>query len=112
MLDAVSHKTREEIQIQCEMEKRRPLTMNEHYFVRCKGDKYTKLVNLRRPLRTSRTESHSVSSNVPIRSLTKQELVVLLVANGFPFKSVEHSARLYDPDEYEEELRVISEVLA
>ena len=102
MLDEVSRITRKEIKVQCTMEKRRPFTMNEHYFIQSKSDKYSSLLNLRRPPQT-----HPVHG-----AQGKKDILAQLALYGFPLKSFEQLTRLYDPDKYEEELRVISEVLA
>ena len=120
MLNAISKETRHEIRVQCEMEKRRPFTLNEHYFIQCKANKYTQLINLCRKAQSKPQESpappgvpasqYHVSTNHKV--LEKQDLLNQLAFYGFKVKSFEQLARLHDPDEYEEELRVISDVYA
>jgi len=112
MLDEVSSKTRDEIKIQCVMEKRRPFTMNEHYFIQSKSDKFTSLVNRRRAPPSARIPASLSPTASSTAKWTQSDFLTVLAAYGFPVKSFDDLARLYDPDKYEEELRVISDVLA
>src|SRR5437667_10560839 len=98
MLHAISEKTREEIGVHCEMEKRRPFTMNEHYFMQSNSGKYTQLINLRRSKihqDTSNTTANPLSQYPPApvaanhKFLAQQELLNELARHGLKVKSLE-----------------------
>ena len=72
MLHAISEKTREEIGVQCEMEKRRPFTMNEHYFMQSNSGKYTQLINLRRSKNSSRHFKYNGESTLAITARSRR----------------------------------------
>ena len=109
MLDRVSEITRNELHVQCEMEERRPFTLNEHYFIRSKEENYTKLVALRQPDLNSPSSIYLPGTQTII---SKSQLLGQLATFGFSVKNFEQLSRLRDPDEFAQELLVISEVLA
>jgi hypothetical protein len=97
------------------MEKFAPFTTNDNYFLKAKQEKYTYLINRRQRTTTQQatTQPTSDQSTAPRKSLlTDDELLAELAARGRAIKSLSELSRLEEPDKYEKELRVISEVLA
>ena len=103
--------------------KRRPFTLNEHYFIQCKADKHTQLVNIRRQAQRNPGPETSFPiipalnrQAIPLstnnRHIDEQELLIQLGRLGYKIKFLDQLARLHDPDIYEAELRPISSVLA
>lgn len=122
MLEKAAKETRNQIQLYCTMEQRRPFTLNHNDFNVSKEEFITDFAHHRRQsynlcapssssthiLKDERGNSHSISS----KAVGEEALLSLLTAKGYHVSSTKQLARLHDPDEYEVELIVISQVLA
>jgi len=122
MLEKAAEETRKQIQLYCTMDQCRPFTQNHMDYNGSKEEFITDFAHNRRQSRTSFApksssthilkdeygNSHSISS----KGVGEDALLSLLTAKGYHISSTKHLARLHDPDEYQVELMVISEVLA
>ena len=104
------------------MERNRPFTMNHNgygvateefviEFAHARAQGYT-------TLKSSSSSTHTIkdiygtSHSITAKGVGEDVLLSLLVANGYHVSSAKQLARLHDPDFYETELEVISQVLA
>jgi hypothetical protein len=122
MLEKAAEETRKQIQLYCTMEQRRPFTLNHNDFNASKEGLLTDFAHLRRQssnffspssssTHTVRGE-HGISHTLSSNGVGEDALLSLLTAKGYHITSTKQLARLHDPDEYAEELTVISQVLA
>ena len=104
------------------MESRRPFTLNHTDYGTSKEQNITDFAHLRNgnpsPLVPISTSKHTIrdiygnSQSIRSEGDSDDTLLGLLTAKGYRISSTKQLARLHDPDEYEAELNVISEVLA
>lgn len=103
------------------MESTRPFTLNYIDYGVSKEDHLTNFAHQRngklavgQPSSSRHTlrDMHGNSQSVISKTESEDALLSLLTANGYRVNSTKQLARLHDPDEYEAEMSVISEILA
>ena len=103
MMDEALHKTEEELRVQCKIETRYPFTMNEEHLIRYHGQKYGEILDFLLP----------VPDNQPSENDIKGLLEKLRSVSGVSISSLESLLKnLRVPNEYAEELNVVSGALA
>lgn len=118
-----AEETKREIQFFCKMECNRPFTMSDEVYREAKSEFRLSFAARRNqclgPTNPHRLYStHTVKGNGNSQSLSSRSeddenaLLSLLLTQGYPISSTKQLARLYDRDEYDAELDVISRVLA
>jgi hypothetical protein len=114
ILEMAAEETRALIIFHCNMHKQRPYTQNEHYFLASREKIFTKFTELRQPASPATRDDvafYSRQFSVSASEIGDNALLSILAYRGHHLKSIDQLARLQPPDEYEQELRVISEGL-
>jgi len=117
----IAEKTRDQIDLICDMETHRPFTMSRGRIVSARDESMMSLVHHRndtnpsaRISRTSHTtrDRNGVYNHISQDQITDDVLIGHLSSKGVHISDIKQLARLHGPDEYEDELMVISKVHA
>ena len=122
-LDRAAKRARDQIQLYCRMERNRPFTMNHKTYSLTAKDLVAEFANARLndsqiSINAASSVTHTVkdiygsSQSVTSKGVGEDVLLGFLAAKGYGLSSAKQLARLRDPDFYETELSVISQVLA
>lgn len=130
-LKIAAQETRQSIVSHCEMEKERPFTLNDDYRLSIRDDLLKDFANTRRGRKNSpskcldfnfqskarpiTTSVEDIVTGVAKRMTTSADddkLFQNLSARGHPIQSLEDLSRLDPPDEYQNELGLVAEVLS
>jgi hypothetical protein len=106
---------KEHINLYCSMEKRRPFTLLHDEFLEIKDELLRKFSDSRRTLRIRSGSTYILKDTngyTHAYHTGDNNLLTILSAHGYDIHSERYLKRLDDPDEFEAELIVISQVLA
>lgn len=117
----MADRTRDQINLICELENNRPFTLSHEHFVDSRGESMIEFAhhrNQNNPSACISRTSHTIRDGTGnFRSISQNEVaddVLLghLCARGYPISDLKQLALLHGPDEYDTELSVISDVWA